>query len=352
MQQTLPIVFWILSGIIILFSLIPLVRHDHWTFRVFEFPRAQKWVLNVVIAVAYLLVIGISNTVDWIIISLLVANFCYLSYQIFPYLPISPKQIQNAKENEKADIRLLISNVYQNNRKFEKLNTLVHEVDADLILLVETNKWWKDKSLEGFGDKYEYQILIDRENTYGILVFSKFLLSHIAVRHLIKKEIPSIVMQVTLNNNKKILFHALHPEPPVPGENPYSTDRDAEILIIGNEVAEEKMPLIVAGDLNDVAWSYSSTLFQKVSGLLDPRRGRGFFSTFHAKYPMFRWPLDHIFSSGHFRVCSMRRLRDIGSDHFPVLIDLHLANIEDDSKKLDVDSEDKAISQEKINEAK
>ena len=229
----------------------------------------------------------------------------------------------------------------------------MHEVDADLILLVETNKWWQDRSLEGFADKYEYQILVDRENTYGMLVFSKLALSHIAVRHLIKKEIPSIVMQVTLNNNNnKIIFNALHPEPPVPGENPYSTDRDTEILILGKEVADEKIPLIVAGDLNDVAWSYTSTLFQKVSGLLDPRRGRGFFSTFHAKYSKFRWPLDHVFCSGHFRVCTMKRLRDIGSDHFPILIDLHLANIEDDSKKLKVDEKDKTIAQEKINEAR
>ena len=156
---------------------------------------------------------------------------------------------------------------------------------------------------------------------------------------------------MSLRNKKKIKFYALHPEPPVPHENPYSTDRDAEILLIVNEATDEKMPMIVAGDLNDVAWSYTSTLFQKVSGLLDPRRGRGFYSSFHAKYPIFRWPLDHIFCSGHFRVCKMKRLRDIGSDHFPILIDLHLANAEDDSEKLEVDKEDMDTAQEKINEA-
>jgi endonuclease/exonuclease/phosphatase (EEP) superfamily protein YafD len=158
-------------------------------------------------------------------------------------------------------------------------------------------------------------------------------------------------MEIILGNNRRIKFYALHPEPPVPNENPYSTDRDAEILLIGKEVTDEKMPLIVAGDLNDVAWSYTSTLFQKVSGLLDPRRGREFYSSFHAKYPIFRWPLDHVFCSGHFRVCKMMRLRAIGSDHFPILIELHLANAEDDSEKLEVDRVDMEIAQEKINEA-
>lgn len=113
MQQTLLIVFWILVSIIILFSLIPLIRHDHWTFRVFEFPRSQKWVINVAIAGGYLLVIGISTTIDWIVISLLAVNFCYLSYQIYPYLPGAPKQIKTAKKHEKSDFKLMISNVYQ-----------------------------------------------------------------------------------------------------------------------------------------------------------------------------------------------------------------------------------------------
>lgn len=352
MQETLQIVFWILSGIILLFSLIPLIRKDHWTFRVFEFPRAQKWIVNLTIALGYVFAVGTFTLTDWVVISLLAANFFYLSYQIYPYLAISPKQIQSAGKDEPADIKLLIANVYQYNKKFEKLNKLVHEIDADLVLLIETNQWWKDKSLEGFGDKYNYRVLEDRENTYGMLIFSKFSLTEISVRHLIKKEVPSIVTNVKLKNNRKVKFIALHPEPPVPGENPYSTDRDAEILIVGKEAAEEEMPLIVAGDLNDVAWSYSSTLFQKISGLLDPRRGRGFYSSFHAKYAIFRWPLDHIFCSGHFRVCQMRRLRAIGSDHFPIAIDLHLAPQEDDSDEFEVDNEDRKEADEKIMAAK
>ncbi|WP_407867160.1 endonuclease/exonuclease/phosphatase family protein [Phyllobacterium phragmitis] len=78
-----------------------------------------------------------------------------------------------------------------------------------------------------------------------------------------------------------------------------------------------------AGDLGDVAWSHTTRLFQRISGTLDPRRGRGMFRTFQARYPLFRWPLDHIFHHAPYTLVHLQRLRDIGSDHLPVLAELN-----------------------------
>ena len=87
-------------------------------------------------------------------------------------------------------------------------------------------------------------------------------------------------------------------------------------------MADSRDPVIVCGDLNDVAWSRTTRLFQKISRLVDPRKGRGFVSTFHAKYPPLRYPLDHVFHSPDFRLIVMRRLSNVGSDHFPVHVAL------------------------------
>jgi endonuclease/exonuclease/phosphatase (EEP) superfamily protein YafD len=91
---------------------------------------------------------------------------------------------------------------------------------------------------------------------------------------------------------------------------------------VAREVKAEGRPAVVAGDLNDVAWSRTNDLFQRISGLLDPRIGRGLYPTFNAKWPLLRWPLDHIFFSDDFLLGRIERLGPIQSDHFPILISL------------------------------
>ena len=137
--------------------------------------------------------------------------------------------------------------------------------------------------------------------------------------------------------------------PPSPTEADESTDRDGELVAVGHTAAKATYPTIVTGDLNDVAWSRTTRLFMKVSGLLDPRRGRGMFNTFHASYPFLRWPLDHVFHSKDFTLVSLQRLGFMGSDHFPILVELALTPCEgQDQESLEIDEEDLDEAEEKL----
>lgn len=129
---------------------------------------------------------------------------------------------------------------------------------------------------------------------------------------------------VTLGSGAQVRLYVVHPEPPVFHHD--TKGRDSEIAHVGIEAAHDALPAIVTGDLNDVAWSRTTRSFQRLSGLLDPRVGRGFFNTFHAFYWWARWPLDHLFHDPQFRLVDMARLEKIGSDHFPMMFRLALAN--------------------------
>ena len=126
-----------------------------------------------------------------------------------------------------------------------------------------------------------------------------------------------------MRSGDDIAFHGVHPRPPVPEEKGRSIERDGELLLVGKAISESNMPCIIGGDMNDAAWSYSTQLFKRISGLLDPRVGRGFYNTFHAQHWLLRMPLDHVFHSRHFRLIDLQIINDsCGSDHFPVFIKL------------------------------
>jgi endonuclease/exonuclease/phosphatase (EEP) superfamily protein YafD len=155
-----------------------------------------------------------------------------------------------------------------------------------------------------------------------------------------------------------VWLNAVHPRPPAPGESDHSLPRDAELLVVGARVRdalerEGSRPVVVFGDLNDVAWSRTTRLFQKVSRLLDPRKGRGLFPTFHARWPGLRWPLDHVFFSDDFRLVAMRRLDYVGSDHFPVYVCLsHEPPAAAEQEAPEADSDDIAAAQATVREAR
>ena len=117
-------------------------------------------------------------------------------------------------------------------------------------------------------------------------------------------------------------IYGVHPRPPSVLQD--TTERDIELVRVATKIRERGTPAIVLGDLNDVAWSPTTAMFMKTGSLLDPRRGRGFYNTYPARWPGLRYPLDYIFSTSHFKICSMRVLPSFGSDHLPLIAELSL----------------------------
>ena len=225
------------------------------------------------------------------------------------------------KQIPEQSLSLMITNVFEDNPNKEGCVKEIQKANPDVVILLETNKLWEQQTLE-LEAAYPYHVRVPLENTYGLLLYSKLELVNAQVKYLVEKDIPSIHTQLILPNGKAVQFYAVHPTPPVPGENIRSTERDKELLLVADLAKACSMPVIVAGDLNDVAWSHTTELFLKMSGLLDPRRGRGFFNSFNAHYPFLRFPLDHAFTSKHFKLKEIRRLNNFGSDHFPIFLSL------------------------------
>ncbi len=319
--RNMDYLLYTLSVLFIATSFIPLIKNDYWTFRVFEYPRIQKLVLLILLLLSVIFFTSVS-TLHWLIIVGLLITIAYLLYQIVPFTPLWKTQILKVKKcNPQQCITLVSSNVLEDNRNYEGCIEMVNAANPDVVLFLETDEGWVE-ALSVLDKDYPYSVKQPIHNTYGMLLFSKFPLKDTEVRFLVEKDIPSIHAKVKLPSGVWIQLHALHPTPPVPTENPRSTERDKELLLVADMVRKDSMPNIVFGDMNDVAWSYTTILFQKMSQMLDPRRGRGFFNTFHAHHWFLRFPLDHFFLTTDFKLKRIKRLTNFDSDHFPMLIEV------------------------------
>lgn len=328
-------------------TLLPLWRNPYWLVRGWDFPRLQLFVIAAALVAAQLTLLDASQPISWLLILATVACAVYQAWWILPYTPLYPREARSVETDDDAvRLSLITANVLMTNHNAPALIEQVRRHSPDIVVTLESDAWWEDQ-LDALSGDYPHRISCPLDNLYGMHVFSRLPLHDTETRFLVDPDAPSMHALVELTTGDRIRVHFLHPKPPSPSENDSSQERDAELVIVARSVAESDAPIIVTGDLNDVAWSRTTRLFRKISKLLDPRVGRGMFNTFHADHPYARWPLDHLFHSRHFRVARLARLDHIGSDHFPLFAELaYHPDPVNPEPPLETDKEDREIADE------
>ena len=312
----------ILTAIIALATGVARLPLAHGLARYFDFPRVQLLVLALPAALG-LVTVGLPAPWRWgagMVLALAVAD--QLAH-VLRFTPLWRKQSLAAPAPGQADARISVMtcNVKMSNRDYGRLARLAARVKPDILILMEVDAGWL-AGLTELRRAFDHHIDHPLGNSYGMALWSRLPLSSVTVRDLLVPDVPSIRATVALRDRRRIALFALHPEPPVPFHP--TEGRDAEIGMVGVETTKTDLPAIVAGDLNDVAWSRTTRRFQRLSGLLDPRVGRGFYSSFDSRFFFLRWPLDHLFHDARFRVVDLQRLDTVGSDHFPMYFALEL----------------------------
>ena len=319
----------LLACVVIWLSFWSLIPRDEWWFRGADFPRLQILALGLI---AFILMLLWDAPWDWVREAILIGLIAAVAYQlkmVLPYTFVWKKQVKTVTKTElqsERQISLIVSNVLTPNTQYHLLLQQIHQHQPDLILTLESDAHWQ-QALNVLEDDYPYRVAVPLDNLYGMHLYSRLALKDIEVKFILSDEIPSIHATVILRSGQPVQLYCLHPKPPSPTEAKDSTLRDAELLIVGDQIKDLDESCIVMGDLNDVAWSRTTRLFQRISGLLDPRVGRHFVNTFHADYPLLRWSLDHVFHSTDFALVQMQRLAHIGSDHFPVYVVLQTGRV-------------------------
>ncbi|MFC7669394.1 hypothetical protein ACFQT0_20035 [Hymenobacter humi] len=136
---------WLVGGLAIVATLLPILRETAWWIRAFDFPRLQI-VAGLVLSFAAALALpeepGFGRT--FFTVSLGVA-LVYQAYRIWPYTPLHSLQVvassRPADDNDNH-ISLMVANVLMYNRDASRLLGHINKLQPDIVLAVETDDWW------------------------------------------------------------------------------------------------------------------------------------------------------------------------------------------------------------------
>ena len=242
----------------------------------------------------------------------------YQGYILYPYLlPVSPVVPDRTVTNEDRTFRLLTANVLMENREIAPYFQLIETHDPDIILVMEADKWWTEQ-LVSLHEEYPHHVEQPQSNHYGMNLYSRFPLTDTAVHYFEHTETPSIQTVLQLPGGDEVIFFGTHPRPPLPENSVDAADK--ELIKIAQLARAVDRPVIVAGDFNDVPWSFTVEKFQEISRLRDIRVGRGLYNTFDAKHPLLRLPIDHIFLSPGLGLVNMEKPITFSSDHMALFV--------------------------------
>ncbi|QTY26872.1 endonuclease/exonuclease/phosphatase family protein [Flavobacterium sp. CS20] len=301
---------------ILLISTLHYWPFQHWVFRTLAFAKIQLSFIQTIVIAILLTQFSSLSDLSIILSAIILLLWLHNLFILLPYTSIYHRESQRLETSKEA-VSFLSVNVYQYNQQYHLLIELIKRIQPDILLTMESDKNW-EKALEEVEDLFQYSKKVPQDNTYGIHFYTKLKANKIQVNYFVAEDIPSIEADLETKDGDEFTFFGIHPPPPSPTEEETSKERDADILALGQKIKTLKKPCLVVGDFNNVAWSKSSKLFKKTTQLLDPRIGRGFISTFHAKYLFFRFPIDLIFHSKSVYIQNLKTEKHINSDHFPL----------------------------------
>ncbi len=310
------IFYIVVSSILIILSVLPFIQSQHWIFRVAEFVKLQLLVFQVPALALGFYLVGDDPWIWWLQ-GIQITLVVYHSYILIRYTKFWRRETYQKGEDASDSIKVISCNVLQFNTAYNRFIELIQKERPHIFLTMESDAGW-ERALRVLEKDYPNYEKVTLDNTYGMHFYTNLKINKSQVHYFVADDIPSIEAELETPDGHRFVFFGVHPPPPSPTEEENSKERDGDLLSVAKRVRDYKMPVVVTGDFNNVAWAKTSLLFKKTSKLIDARIGRGILSTFHANYWFFRVPLDLLFHSPTVFIDKLFIYPSVGSDHFPM----------------------------------
>ncbi len=219
-------------------------------------------------------------------------------------------------------IRAMLMNLNAANGNTKQVLNAIRTADPDLLLLEEATPKWA-AALAVLNEDYPHHIAEPQDGCFGIMLLSKVPLAHEKIVTIGDSGVPSIVTDVHFQQGTISLI-GTHPLPPMGAE--YSKRRDMQLIELPYTVMNQKHPVLLIGDLNVSPFSYWFRRVVSESGLKNSMKGFGFQPSWPSGNRFLRIPLDHVLHSPEIIIHNRVIGGDVGSDHFPVIVDFSITS--------------------------
>jgi endonuclease/exonuclease/phosphatase (EEP) superfamily protein YafD len=232
---------------------------------------------------------------------------------ILPYYSTN----QPVASHAQTILRVISFNVYQANTSYERVKQFILENNADIVLLIEVNSTWIE-ALEDISSVYTYHKYEPCRDFFGIAIYCKQPPISCEFVYLGQSEVPSVAGVFDIAGKRFTLLGA-HLFPPLGSAMTQLRSNQSEA--IATYLASVPEPKILIGDLNMSPWSSGFGKLLATTGLTDTAKGRGIQTTWPTEYIWLRIPIDFCLVSKAVVVKEFKVGPDIGSDHFPLIVD-------------------------------
>lgn len=218
------------------------------------------------------------------------------------------------------NLRVVSINVKAENQKRKELFNLIHDSNPDFLVLFEVDKSWSAASRE-LAQRFKYSRISETSGYFSSAIFSRYPIRNVELKMFGRVSHYAMVVSLTVEGQP---FYIIAAHTLAPTKNAYFQMRNSHLDSLASTARLLQGHVMLIGDLNLSTWSPYFNELIMTAGLTDSRRGFGVQATWPVRYPLLRIPIDHCLTSPSININNWARGPDIGSDHFPVIIDFSI----------------------------
>jgi len=225
---------------------------------------------------------------------------------------------------EWPSIRVMSFNLLSTNDDYPDVIDYIESVDPDLVLLHEASRPW-EVAMESAGLDYELVRPRSEDLIFGTLVLVKASSVEAISYGFSSSSARAVELTYTPEGWTESLS-VLGTHPLAPTDRERADLRDAQLEFAGEWATSQTGAFVVVGDFNATPWSWPFRRLMESTDLRNSQIGFGLQPSFSADANLLlRVPIDHLLHSPALEVIDRELGPRLGSDHFPLLVDLQLA---------------------------